>query len=73
MNPKLKKEIKEWLEIIAWAAVGGVVVFHVNGLFAPKNNDTEPQKPEQVQVAEKPIQSDTIVQQVLGNAKQLKR
>ena len=36
MKPELKKDIKEWLEIIALAAIGGLGVFHQNQKTAKK-------------------------------------
>lgn len=71
MNQKLKKEIKEWLEIIAFSAVGGLVVFHINSVLSPKTEKgTEPVKTEIVKTA---ASNDTIAQQTLNGVKQLKR
>lgn len=71
MNQNIKKEIKEWLEIIVFSAVGGLVVFHVNGMFEPKaKKDTEPVKTEIVKPA---TSNDTIAQRALNDVKQLKR
>lgn len=70
MNSNLKKEIKEWCELIAMTAVSGIVVLHVNGMFSPKTEkDAEPVKTE---TTKNVIQNDTIANKALNNVKQLK-
>lgn len=71
MNQKLKKDIKEWLELIALSAVGGLVVFHINGMFSP--NKEKDKMPEKTEIVKPTTPSDTITQHVLNDAKQLKR
>jgi len=73
MNPKIKKEIKDWLELIALAAAGGIVVFHINGFFAPTTNTTQVPKPVQTTVTKNINNNDTIVQNIVKDTLQLKR
>lgn len=72
MNPKLKKDIKEWLELIALVAAGGIVVFHINGFFKP-NTDTQASTPVQTAVTKIKNNNDTIVQNMVKDTLQLKR
>ncbi len=72
MNPKIKKEIKEWLEMIALAAAGGIVVFHINGFFTPSKATTKTDKTIQATV-NRALNNDTIVQNVINDTIQLKR
>lgn len=71
MKPELKKDIKEWLEIIALAAIGGLVVFHINGTFSPKSENGK--KTVKTEISKPAATNDTIAQHVLNNARQLKR
>lgn len=71
MKPELKKDIKEWLEIIALAAIGGLVVFHINGMFSPKSENGK--KTVKTEISKSAATNDTIAQHVLNNARQLKR
>ena len=71
MKPELKKDIKEWLEIIALAAIGGLVVFHINGTFLPKSENGK--KTVKTEISKPAATNDTIAQHVLNNARQLKR
>ncbi|MCM1294419.1 MAG: hypothetical protein NC311_02560 [Muribaculaceae bacterium] len=70
MNQKVKKEIKEWLELIAMTVLSGIVVLHVNGMFSSnKDNDTKQVQTENI----KPVApQDTIANHALNNVKQLK-
>lgn len=71
MKPELKKDIKEWIEIIALAAIGGLVVFHINGVFSPKSEKGK--EPVKTEISKPAATNDTIAQHVLNNARQLKR
>ena len=71
MKPELKKDIKEWLEIIAFAVIGGLVVFHINGTFSPKSEKSK--KTVKTEISKPAATNDTIAQHVLNNARQLKR
>lgn len=70
MSSNIKKEIKEWLQLIAMTAVSGIVVLHVNGMFSPKTDkDTKQVQTEKV----KPVATnDTIARRALNDVKQLK-
>lgn len=71
MSSNIKKEIKEWLQLIAMTAVSGIVVLHVNGMLSPKTDkDTKQEKTENVQPV---TQNDSITNHALNNVKQLKR
>lgn len=78
MNPKLKKDIKEWAQLIGMALFGSFVLLYQQGyIFSDKEDDkTSPAKTEKV--VQNPdsatvAQRDTVAMQVLRDAKQLKR
>lgn len=71
MNPKIKKEIKEWLELIALSAVGGLVVFHINGVFSP--NKEQNKEPIKTEIAKPVTTRDTIAHRAIQDSIQLKR
>jgi len=45
MKQNTKNEIKDWLQLIALCAAGGIVVFHVNSVFGPTTPANAEQKP----------------------------
>lgn len=77
MNPNLKKDIKEWAEIIGMTLFGSFVIMYQQGyILSDKNKDKDNEKTENVVPvpdSTNVAQRDTVAIKVLRDAKQLKR